>query len=127
MFISYSHSLIPSLIFIAYLLYITITALTIKETTLTRNAAKFADSRMFAEAAGAARKAFKQRNQPLDFSSPEYEEQLRIENEKMGLGSLYAAGGYTKEVDSDMRCAAMIASNISQIENKFTKIYYSGN
>ena len=41
-----------------------------------RNAAKYADSRMFAEAAGAARKAFKQKNSPITFSCPEYEEQV---------------------------------------------------
>ena len=32
-----------------------------------RNASKYADSRMFAEAAGAARKAFQERNRPLEF------------------------------------------------------------
>jgi len=100
-------------------------AVSYTNTTLIRNASKFADSRMFAEAAGAARKAFKQRNQPLDFSCPEFEEEIRLENEKLGLGGLYAAGGYSTKAE-DLRCAAQIAANISQVEKLYTRKYYSG-
>lgn len=90
-----------------------------------RNAAKYADSRMFAEAAGAARKAFKQKNAPVTFQCAEYEAQAEAENAKMGLGALYTAGGYAGEKEEDKRCAAEVAAAIADLERNYTLRYYT--
>jgi len=95
------------------------------QSVLMRNAATFADPRMLAEAAGAARKAFAERNQPLTFHCAEYEAAAARENAKLGLGDLYGDSGGDKKDDFDDRSAAEVAAAIAEIERAYTLTYYS--
>lgn len=94
-------------------------------TVLMRNAATFADPRMLAEAAGAARKAFAARNQPLTFRCEEYEAAAARDHAKFGLSDLYAEGGYSGAKADDGRSAAEVAAAIAGLERTYTLNYYS--
>jgi hypothetical protein len=91
-----------------------------------RNAATFADPRMLADAAGAARRAFADRNAPLAFRCPAYEAAAARENAQLGLSDLYAAGGYGGGAQAeDARTAAEVAAAIAVLERTYTLQYYS--